>query len=327
MSRAKLLITALAVVLNLLVIGQNPKKAAAWTDDLPTCSALIPGWELPTNWQDLWDEIAAEDADWTGSYIVYTTLYAYNDTYTGGAQKKISYVIHSGSPTGYAKITEDSSGNRLIIGEGTIRRSTIQDDDINPDTYYTYNPGSGVNADCIQEAQNLKYSENYSGNLYDHTAAPNPADNNCDKWDIPCWISGAFDDTVDTLSSIGPAIVNGIARLFIPRTDLLSTYFSDFQSFLAGKLGALTYPFEFFIDFFMAIRGECDFCENLLDTPPYQEPGQLLGTDLLIGFQANWLWNDNNVWVTKFRPIVQVVTMTALIYGLIHKYRKIVYDL
>jgi hypothetical protein len=122
------------------------------------------------------------------------------------------------------------------------------------------------NSDSIGEvgAINITYSSSFDLKHFG-TTVPYAADTTgtqCATLDVGCYIgkfiSRLSSDFQDLIIAIGQAFVT----LFVPDSATIKSNFDNLRTFLTNKLGFITYPFTFFINFFNSFTQSGQACST-----------------------------------------------------------------
>lgn len=170
---------------------------------------------------------------------------------------------------------------------------------------------------CIHKVDNVSYEDNYNGAIFNSYQDEVYYNTTCDTFDISCQIGRIFTGISNTFVSVGQAIVNGIAALFIPDSETISQYFDDIKASFNDQIGFLAYPFTFLIDLFNNI--DTSNCSPNCDVT---FAGTLFGSQVTFDADALEtayppLW----FWLTSF---VRASIVVALAIALYKKYMKVV---
>ena len=174
-----------------------------------------------------------------------------------------------------------------------------------------------ANVSCVHKVDNVAYDTNYNGPQFQSYNDEILYNTTCDTFDIPCQINRVFNGIANTFISVGQAIVNGIAALFLPDSATISQYFEDIKQSFNDQIGFLSYPFTFLIDLF-----------NNIDTSDCTPNCDVTFAGTLFGSQVTFdadaletayppLW----FWLTAF---VRASIVVALAIALYKKYMKVV---
>jgi hypothetical protein len=154
---------------------------------------------------------------------------------------------------------EQNNGNRRIRIPEPFHQITVNYD-VNdehydlPSSIFTDN-GTGNftigSYTCMSFNNNLEYDNDYTGVIYDEVFDPI---DDCDTLDIGCQIGNIFSQVSNTFLAVGRAIVEGIASLFVPNSDVMATIFNQMRTDFEDNLGFLVFPITFIIDLFTTLQ-------------------------------------------------------------------------
>jgi len=217
-----------------------------------------------------------------------------------------SYVLIGDNLSNYSFVWEDGTSaqinfnqiandRRLVFPAGTNQVSIVNRNIVPSDPYFDEYPNTwdlsgavttqgittitNINSvQCLHKAHNIFYDPAYTGKSdyadYDDSIRYSV---NCDTLDIVCQIGRIFNGVVNTFKSVGEAIVNGFAFLFLPDPDILLEKFNETLDLFEGQLGFLLWPFEYFLDLFDSANGT-----DCLPSCSVTMPGTLFGGELTI---------------------------------------------
>lgn len=215
-----------------------PSQAQAWTGVLPSCNV---GGALDWEWKEAIKDQSGGSRDpdnWNGALVIasfdnlpestsFTLLVYFAEEalfVESGANRSITLT----QTTSY-QITKNpalSSYKSTVSYNGTVQ-----------------NISTGSFA-CVTTAKgSISYENDWEAGTFSEDI---PAQiNDCDTLDIACQIGNIFSGVRNTFVAVGQAIVNGIASLFVPSSEFMTTEINDFSDFLEEKLGFLVYPIQF----------------------------------------------------------------------------------
>jgi hypothetical protein len=112
------------------------------------------------------------------------------------------------------------------------------------------------NINCVVVSHNVIQGPAWSYDNFE-TTPPIGEDggSGCAITNISCILTGAFNKVSNTLTGVANAAFGLFAKLFMPDSVDIANKVTDLQSYLAGKLGFLTYPATFLIDVFNSFTG------------------------------------------------------------------------
>ena len=171
---------------------------------------------------------------------------------------------------------------------------------------------------CFHKAHNLHYEPTWSGSTdYEDYDDEVLLVGGCSGIDIACRVSQVFNGVANTFKSVGEAIINGIAALFIPDTQFLEQKFADIYNEIDAQLGFLLYPFEFGADMLDAADGTgCG--NNCVVTTT----GTVYGSPL--SFDASWTRNNLPAVWQPIEIIIKGSIVFSVAFMLYRKFHMVV---
>jgi hypothetical protein len=176
-----------------------------------------------------------------------------------------------------------------------------------------------INFTCIVSVTNVTYGPGWDGPVYSTKLLYGTSTIQCDKLDLGCWVNKAWTGVADTFTSVGKALLSGIASIFAPDGTQLQSDFNAFNSFMTAKLGFLLYPFQFLVNLFNAFNSSSSWCTASSCTKNF---GNLFGHPFTLDLNAMatvmptmWSW---------FLGLIRGTTVLALVLALRRKYMSVV---
>lgn len=302
----KILITGIVIlVASVIPVFLNTGQAQAWTGVIPACSV---GGAFDWEWKNAIKTQSnnVRDVDnWGGALVIASfdnlpestafTIQVYFAEEAlfveAGANRSITLT----QTTSY-QVTKDPASS--AYQSSVSYNGTVQ------------NISTGSFA-CVSTAKGaINYENDWEAGTFSEDV---PAQiNDCDTLDIPCQIGNIFSGVRNTFVSVGQAIVQGIANLFVPSPEFMTTEINDFSDFLEQKLGFLVYPIEFTEDFLSAFDSTSNtWCT---ESACIKNFGDFYGGQLQIDFLApKWLllsyWNYA---IIAIRALIAVALIFAI---------------
>jgi len=301
-----LLTLALATMLPL---GGGVQRASAWSGDLPDCT--ISGGAFSWAWKDkVQDLLGLNPDDYNGSIIIGKR----------GADNNVNIDIEVWfSQT--VELNQQSPTNRRFIFQGGDGAVNIINNPasglwqtINTSTAPFSNTVTLSNFTCLTSYSafdgNPVYEDDYTGTYYG-TDIPAQVGAECDTLDIACKINDVFQGVKNTFASVGNYIVRGIASIFLPPSGFFETEFNRLTVFFTEKLGFLTWPIEWFVEFYNAFDSSSNWCTT---SACIKDFGQIFGGQFVVDFSVvPRLIPD--LW-TYFTIVIRGLTVVGFIYML-----------
>lgn len=284
-SRAKrgLYLQLKRLIIFVLVVGMtigihttlNNKQASAWTGALPSCQ-----YADALNWA------------WKEAITAVNPIHDVDNT-------NLPWVMRSTTtnPTsGFIDITF-ASEIEFIYGNNTTQNGiqftgstvtygiakNVNDPNYQDGVYVNSSPTGSITHSqaCITAQGNTTQEQQYideGGITYNNVA---PAQQySCEALDVICHVANIFQNVKNTFASVGLAIVNGFASLFIPDSDVFTQFHIDMTEFLVQKLGFLVYPVEWLADIWDGITSNSNnWCT---ETSCSQNFGNLFGQPFVL---------------------------------------------
>jgi hypothetical protein len=281
------------------------------------------------------------------SYIIYKMSKSQYDPY----YRNVYRVIYSTSPTNKLQIDKNGVSMKVTNG-GTMLTYLITSEPDDVSLYkdkWSGNNGLQVNAkstavpgttpynldywpddqatpydsannmSCMVGAHNVTYSPTWTHAQFTKDIGYGSANEACKALEIGCWLGKAFRGVANTLEGVGMAIVESMARFWIPDSAQIKTEFDNFSTFMNNKLGVLVYPIVFFNNMFNAF-GNTDnqWCNSNSCTKNF---GNLLGQPYILNVDqlkitAPTYWN----W---FIAMMRGLLVLLLVFGLRAKITKV----
>lgn len=172
--------------------------------------------------------------------------------------------------------------------------------------------------DCVHKAINLDYSGNYNGIQFESNVDDVVFGTDCDTLDIACQVGRLFTGVANTFVSVGEAIVNGIASLFIPDSAIIGDTVDGLITQLEDTLGFLYYPIELITDIVAEINNTND-CAN---SCAYVAPGTFFGGTIEIDpFAAE---DDLPLLYDTVFTYSRIFTVLGVVTSYFYRYRSII---
>ena len=203
----------------------------------------------------------------------------------------------------YALNAKSISGGNFFTGTTGITLS-IYAGDVN----------DAVGKDCESFAKNVNYGTAWGYNTFNsNILLGQDVGSSCSLTDIACIITKAYTGIQNTLVGVFTAFTNVFTTLFIPDAGLIKTQFDQFNTFMTNKLGFISYPFTFFINFFNSFTTSGGFCN---DTSCIVSAGNFMGSPYQVNLtQAKTslpgLWN-----------LLTTIARALLVLGLVYSIRR-----
>lgn len=328
--RAKIFFYVLLIITGILtgtfLAIMDTSRVEAWTGNLQSCDATTGNpfsEKFFASGETLRDFIS--DFANTSPYDEFDSNNSnHSMVVTGSGGSTVTVVYETGSTntnTQNIVFDEQNNGNRRIKFPDDTRQRVIQYD-ANDDVLVAVGSWTAINNSynasnftCISYNTNVEYSGDYGGTIYDGVFDPTAECNGIT--DITCQLDTLFNNVANTFLAVGRAIIQGVAQLFIPNSDVMATIFAQMRTNFEDSLGLLFYPVGFLIDFFTTLR----------DTPP-------CGTSCTL-FTTTWLGGTLTVNPLIFRDfiptyyslvlnIIRAVTVYGVLLAIYRKYMEVV---
>lgn len=214
-----------------------PQKTYAWAGDLPTCEV---GGALGFDWKDKIRQQYSGQYDidsWSKSLLIMS----FDNNPTSTEYVLAVYFADSVS------FNQSTGGNRTISWTNARQFNITKDpnssyyqDTVTSISFLTTQ--SNVSPSCIMSAKNVIYSSSYTGVVY--TDALPQQENDCQGFDVACYVQTGLNSVANTIRDIFQATIN----LFIPQGEQISSEIQRIYDFYTEKLGFLAYPITFLVD-------------------------------------------------------------------------------
>ena len=277
-----------SILLTVGVLGSNllnPGVASAFTTTPPAVTSSLTQW----NWRNyVYCDSPSEFPLCTGSAVSNPIQYVVFKLANDDTNERVRIALNQ-NPCADLTFYNVSGDNKLAL---RLREFSSK----NPATrclpafsssigtyaatgYYTFRDGSQMNPNSpssnyvtidsaiigaivgVQGAVNVTYNSSYTGGHFSSAEVPytaTGASESCSNLDIGCKIAAAFGVIGDSIKDLVQGAVNVFARFFMPDPTAISASFTSLNDFLQLKLGFLTYPVTFLVDFFAAFSSTSD---------------------------------------------------------------------
>lgn len=306
---------------------QSPQKAAAYTGQPPNC---------PTNYLHMWDwpKMIRDNSQWP-EFNPESSKYVIGLVGTPGTPQMTWQLITAGDKGQGELIAEKNTSGVYQIRPSvwTIGWRTLHDNPekvhgtqyANPYVTTGWNSSSSntplTNLGCVIAAKGVVYAQSYDLQQFETNVRYGTGDGTqkCDALAIGCWMGKLWNGVADTFSSVGQAILKGIAWLFAPESQDLNYVYTDFKDYMDWKLGMLIFPFSYVIDLFNAYTSSA----NAWCTPTSCEKdlGNVMGGNMKFDFLK---WRDTAPTMYNFfLALTRGITVVALVGMMYKKYMEV----
>lgn len=307
-----------------------PQKTSAWTGDLPNCGTTPLAWAYKEKISEKYGDEWNPDVYPKTVVLSFDTEDTYPPGYAGTIYNLQIYYVNGTiefKQSGSTKTLTTTGTTRVLGVSKDTTSSYFQSDFSATSIATTTNLTNSGSAACILWAKGATYESDWTGKYFAQTPQQQVTD--CSSQSgfskITCEIGNVFDGVADTFVGVGKAIVGGIASLFIPDGDNLSTKITDFGDTITEKLGFLAFPFTFTTELMQTMFDSDNHDEPCTDTYcriSFAQGADFYGAGLELDFTV---LNDvaPDLWDFIIGAI-RAMTIFAVIMMLRKKYMEIV---